>query len=332
MRMKKIMKKITPLKNDLYTKGIIAVIGAIGIDTNVWLPATSIDYSVEANFTSNYDYIGQAGGYVSRGYQQLGYPTAFFGHVGKDYHGDFIKQILKRDGIDISYIEIDPVGTKRSVNFMYPNGQRKNFYDGKGHMEIVPNLAKAEQLFHKSSFAHFNLMNWSRQLLPIAAKQNIPILVDLQDVVTAEDPYRLDFIRMADIICLSAVNFPDPRDLIQQILKQNSKSHLLILIGLGKKGCALANRQIIRYWSAIDLPNHPVIDTNGAGDGLAIGFASSFLIEGYDIPSSILRGEIYARYTCGIKASTDHLLNKPKLTQYFEKLHQEFHVHHIVKI
>ena len=57
----------------------VVVVGNVGIDTNVYLPGRDIDFSVEANFTENLDCLGQAGGYASRGYAQLGRRTAFIG-------------------------------------------------------------------------------------------------------------------------------------------------------------------------------------------------------------------------------------------------------------
>ena len=49
----------------------VVVVGNVGIDTNVYLPGSDIDFSVEANFTENFDYVGQAGGYASQGFAQL---------------------------------------------------------------------------------------------------------------------------------------------------------------------------------------------------------------------------------------------------------------------
>ena len=65
-------------------KNDVVVVGNIGIDTNVYFAGDQIDFSVEANFTTNIDMMGQAGGYASRGYTRLGYQTAFIGYVGAD--------------------------------------------------------------------------------------------------------------------------------------------------------------------------------------------------------------------------------------------------------
>src|SRR5512144_1882 len=128
----------------------VVVVGNVGIDTNVYLPGSDIDFTVEANFTENLDYIGQAGGYASRGYAQLGKKTAFIGYVGDDYSGRFIREEFHRDGIDTTALFIDPQGTSRSVNFMYRDGRRKNFYDGKGHMQLQPDLAVCRAILAKA--------------------------------------------------------------------------------------------------------------------------------------------------------------------------------------
>ena len=85
---------------------------------------------------------------------------------------------------------------------------------------------------------------------------------------------------------------------------------------MGAKGCALGTKNGIQYFNPVKM-DMPVIDTNGAGDGLAVGFLSSYIIEGYNLSDSILRGQITARYTCTQKANTTNLITKKKLDSYF---------------
>ena len=75
----------------------VVVVGAIGINTNVFC-AEQIDLSREGYFTNNNDYVGQAGGYSSRGFARLGLRTAFVGHVGNDRLGTWIRSELAGDG------------------------------------------------------------------------------------------------------------------------------------------------------------------------------------------------------------------------------------------
>lgn len=197
----------------------VVVVGNVGIDTNVYLYGADVDWSVEANFSDNRDYVGQAGGYSSRGFAQLGWRTAFIGSVGDDYHGQFVREEFARDGIDMRGMFTDPSGTARSVNVMYRDGRRKNFYDGKGHMQLQPNLMACEAILAEARVALFHLPNWARQLLPLAKRHGLTVAADLQDVVTLDDSYRRDFIEHADILFCSAANLPDPAALINPLLQ-----------------------------------------------------------------------------------------------------------------
>lgn len=298
----------------------VVVIGNIGIDTNVYLPGDDIDFRVEANFTENLDYVGQAGGYASRGYARLGKRTAFIGYVGDDYSGRFIREELARDGIDTSALFVDPWGTSRSVNFMYRDGRRKNFYDGKGHMHLQPDLEVCRAVLSQSRLAHFNIPNWARHLLPVARELGLTIACDIQDTVTAGDPYRQDFIEYADILFLSAVNQADPTSLIEIFLAARpdySRSGRIVISGMGARGCAVGSRQGVEFFPPVGL-DIPVIDTNGAGDSLAVGFLTSFVLDGYSLRDSALRGQIAARHTCTLKASSSNLITPALLDRYFQ--------------
>jgi sugar/nucleoside kinase (ribokinase family) len=292
----------------------VVVVGSVGIDTNVYLAGSDIDFSVEANFTENIDYVGQAGGYASRGYAQLGKQTAFIGYVGDDHNGRFVREEFARDGIDTSALFVDPMGTSRSVNFMYRDGRRKNFYDGKGHMELQPDLDVCESVLSGARLAHFNIPNWGRLLLPIAKEHGLTIACDIQDVVSAEDAYRKDYIEFADIVFFSAANRPDPKSFMDSFLNKNPD--LVLIAGMGAEGCALGTRTGVQFFPPVDM-EEPIVDTNGAGDGLAVGFLSSFVLDGFEIEHAVLRGQIVARYTCALRATSSHLITADQLDRYY---------------
>lgn len=297
----------------------VVVIGNAGIDTNIYLQGSDIDFSVEANFTQNIDYVGQAGGYASRGYARLGKRTAFIGYVGDDFTGSFVRQEFERDGIDTRALFIDPTGTSRSVNIMYSDGRRKNFYDGKNHMHLQPDLQACQAVLEraiqiKPGLAHFNIPDWARNLLPVARQLGLVVACDLQDITSPDDPYRQDFIHQADFVFFSAANYRDPTPLIETFLL--SKPALVIVCGMGASGCALGTQNGIQFFPAIDLES-PVIDTNGAGDSLAVGFLTSYIFDGFSLEASIVRGQIAARYTCSLKASSSDLIDRETLDTLF---------------
>jgi sugar/nucleoside kinase (ribokinase family) len=294
----------------------VVVIGNAGIDTNVYLKGDDIDYNVEANFTENLDTVGQAGGYAARGYAQRGRKTAFIGTVGQDYSGKYLLEVLHKDGIDTSGVWIDPAGTSRSVNIMYRDGRCKNFFDGKSHMVLQPDVTKCEEIFAGAKLAHFNIPNWARTLLPVAKKAGAKIAVDIQDVVDVHDPYRQDFIKYADILFFSAVNYSDPNPVMQEFLKINP--NLLMVCGMGVKGCGLGTKTGVRFFPPVQMQK-PVVDTNGAGDALAVGFLDSYVLENRSLEKAIRLGQIAARYTCTLRGTSDRLINRDQL----EKLSHE---------
>jgi sugar/nucleoside kinase (ribokinase family) len=296
----------------------VVVVGNAGIDTNVYLHGHDIDFEVESNFTENVDYLGQAGGYASRGFAQLGKRTAFVGYVGDDHNGRFIREEFERDGIDTTALFVDPAGTGRSVNFMYRDGRRKNFYDGKGHMHLQPDLEICRQVLGNSRLAHFSIPNWARQLLPIAKELGLTIACDIQDVVSIDDPYRRDFLVYADILFFSATNRDDPTELMNAFMK--ARPGRIAIAGMGARGCAMGTEEGIKFFPAVEM-EAPVIDTNGAGDALAVGFLSSYVLDNHSLSDSIVRGQIAARHTCTQKASTSSLITAEQMEAFFQARH-----------
>jgi len=195
---------------------------------------------------------------------------------------------------------------------MYRDGRRKNFYDGKGHMSLEPDLAVCQAVLTGAQLAHFNIPNWARKLLPLARELGVKIAVDLQDVVSPDDSYRRDFIEVADFLFFSAANHPDPSPLIQHFL--GNRPDRIVVCGMGAAGCALGTGAGIQFFDPVALPE-PVIDTNGAGDTLATGFLSSYVLRGFSLEDAVLRGQIAARHTCAQRASSFSLITIQQLDE-----------------
>ncbi len=285
------------------------VAGCIGIDTNVYLYGADIDWTVEANFTQNLDYVGQAGGYASRAFARLGLRTLFLGAVGNDWQGAEVRRALAADGIRALLFD-DPQGTHRSINFMYRDGRRKNFYDGKGQMDVRPDLARCRTALRGARVLHAHLENWCRDLLPVARDEGLVVSVDLQDVIALDDPYRRDFVQCAEVIFFSCVNWPDPRPAVEFFLRA---PHARVVIGgRGAEGVVVGTREGIRVVPPAKLPE-PVVDTNGAGDALATGFLAAHVVDGRPVDEAVARGQLAARWCCTRRADSGSLITRAEL-------------------
>jgi len=187
-------------------------------------------------------------------------------------------------------------------------------------MGLKPDLDVCRSVLEGSGLAHFHIPNWARDLLPIARELGLVIACDIQDVISPRSQYRQAFVEHAHFLFFSAANHADPAPLIRSFLAIQPEQ--VIVVGLGAQGCALGTRERIEFFPPVEM-NTPVVDTNGAGDGLAVGFLSSHILDGYSLHDSVLRGQIVARHTCAQKASTSHLIGPEQLDEAFRELAQD---------
>lgn len=297
----------------------VLVVGNAGVDTNVYLDVDELELGVEGHFTRNVDYAGQAGAFAARGYARLGYRTAFLGALGEDAAGAMVRDAFGREGVDTRGIFLDPDGTARSVNLVFRDGRRRNFYDGKGHMGLRPDLDACRDLLRGARLAHVNIPNWARLVVPTARELGVPVACDVQDVVDVDDPYRRDFVVGADFLFFSAANHPDPAPVMRAYWRL--RPGLVMVAGIGARGCALGVGGEVRVFPppALDLP---VVDTNGAGDALAVGFLAGRVLEGRSLEEAVLMGQIAARQTCALAAPKAELITAEQLRSTVERLAQ----------
>jgi sugar/nucleoside kinase (ribokinase family) len=277
-----------------------------------------MDLQVESTFSENIACIGQAGGYTSLGYARLGKSVAFIGYVGEDHDGRHILTEFRREGIDVSALRVDPAGTSRSVNIMGSGGGRRTFYDGKSHLRLHPDLTLCTQLLSGGArLAHFHLPNWARELLPAARRLGLKIATDLQDIMSAEDVYRRDFLEASEILFFSSVNQREPLALLEALTTRFPEK--LFIAGMAERGCAVGRQGTVEAFPPVR-SSLPLLDTNGAGDALAVGFLTSFVLDRYTLHESILRGQIAARHACAQRGTSSTLITMAQLDHRYATL------------
>ena len=287
----------------------VVVVGNAGLDTEVFLPEESIDLSLDSQFTHNRDVVGKAGAYAARGFARLGRSTRYFGALGDYAAGAQVRRALAGDGVLLDLVFTDPRGTARSVNLMTPDGRRRAFYDGRGHMtQIVPD-GLIPLALQDVPLAHVHLANWARgALLPSIGT----IAVDLQDVRDLADEYRADFVAAADIVFMSGAHLVDPAASASEMVRRGRVR--AVVVGLGRAGAlAVARGTEVQHFPVPPL-DLPIVDSNGAGDSLAVGFLDAYVLDGTDLAEAVLRGQIAARWAC-TEPGSDHLITRDRLTE-----------------
>lgn len=219
------------------------------------------------------DCVGQAGGYSSRLFARLGKRTGYIGLVGDDSGGRLVRDTLARDSINLTGLFGDADGTNRSINLVYRDGRRKNFFDGRGSMTLQPNLALCR-----------GVLAWTR-LCPLLDRALVPPAAADRARARRGDrrrspgrgdcgrPYRQDFVDGADILLLSGVNHPEPAPVIAAYHRRNPRA--ICVVGMGARGAVLDTADGVRWFGPV-AHDRPVVDSNGAGDSLAVGFVTSY--------------------------------------------------------
>jgi sugar/nucleoside kinase (ribokinase family) len=274
------------------------VLGCAGIDTNIYLYGGEVDFTVEANFAHVADGLGQAGCYSARAFRALGWRTALIAALGEDGPGAMLRQGMAAEGIELLELK-DPGGTHRSVNVMYRDGRRKNFYDGKRGSEVQVDLERCRLALVGARVVHCHLDDWCRRLLPVVRELGVLLSVDLQDVVDPRDPYRADFVHEADILFFSGVNHPSPEPVARDLLARGRAK--VAVVGRGSDGCMVVERDGPATALPVRQLAEPVVDTNGAGDALAVGFLHAHLLDGEGYLEAAQRGQLAARIVCTAK-------------------------------
>lgn len=285
----------------------VVVVGNVGVDTNVYLPDDMLDPHGESTFTENLDCVGQAGGYSAKGFARMGLRVAFIGSVGDDPMGQWVRADLAAAGVDTTAVFVDPRGTARSVNLMAPDGRRRNCYDGKGHVELAPDLDACAAVLARARHAHVHLPNWARRLLPVAKELGLSVSCDLQDLRDPDDPYRRDFVDQADVLFCSGADLPDPVGALGHLLTR-SPAHVAVA-GMGSRGCLVATPEGVMHHLPVELPL-PVVDTNGAGDSLAVGFVTAHVFDGRSVDEAVVWGQLAARHACTLRGTSDGLATR----------------------
>lgn len=244
--------------------------------------------------------------------QKLGMETTFHAMLGNDRSGDLVKEAIRQSGSNFMH-DVDSQGTEEHVNIMDEDGGRVSIYTKYSTFEPELDWDTFEPVIAGSEYVVLNIINYVRNLIPIAKKYQKEIWCDIHDYDGTSEYYN-DFLEAADYIFMSSDRMEDYRDFMEQMIKANKK---LVVCTHGKNGATALSAD----GQCIELPvieNYERVDTNGAGDNFFAGFLYAHS-KGHELEICLKYGTLVAGLCICSEDLVNQVLSEELIEQEFQK-------------
>ncbi|MGW1343328.1 carbohydrate kinase family protein [Kribbella sp. NPDC002412] len=285
----------------------VFVIGGVGVDTIVRVPELPLRATETIRVEPIESYVGHTGHGVALGCHLLGLHAGLADVIGDDPEGHRIRRLYDDLRMPL-HVTLHPSGTRRSVNLVAPDGRRLALYDGRhpDGLRVDPDLWRPS--VERAHHVHVSIMDFARRALADALAAGCTISTDLHDWDGRND-YHKDFATTADIVFVSTSQLPD--DAVDWIFA-NGRAEVVVAMA-GADGSYLHVReQAPRHIGAVQLPDRPVVDSNGAGDAYVAAFLARRL-DGVSWYDAALAGSIAGAWACGSPGTHTDLITAEEL-------------------
>lgn len=295
----------------------VLVVGGVGIDTIVRVPALPLAQADSIHVGPVRDYVAHTGNGVALGLHALGHHARLIDFIGADPQAELILARYRERGLDFRYLVHDS-GTRRSVNLVDPGGRRLSLYDGRHPDDLamprdfyLPHLRQARHV-------HLTIMPWARALYDDAQALGLKVSTDLHDW-DGERAYYHDFARRSDLVFLSTAALQGRHEQVMRQILREGRAEAVVAMA-GGQGAFLLTRadQQLRHTSCADL-RRPIVDSNGAGDAFVAGFLHGYF-EGRAPHACMQLGAICGAYACSVHGTAEQSPGLETLAQYVDTL------------
>ncbi|MFI6680211.1 carbohydrate kinase family protein [Kribbella sp. NPDC050470] len=285
----------------------VFVIGGVGVDTIVRVPGLPLPATETIHVDPVETYVGHTGHGVALGCHLLGLQAGLADVIGDDAEGRRIRQLYDDLRMPL-HVVLHPSGTRRSVNLVAPDGRRLALYDARqpAGLRVDPDLWRTNVV--RARHVHVSIMDFARDALSDALAADCTISTDLHDWDGRND-YHKDFATAADIVFVSTSALPD--DAVEWIFA-NGRAEVVVAMA-GADGSYLHVRgEDPVHLPAVELPDRPVVDTNGAGDAYVAAFLARRL-DGVGWYDAAHAGSVAGAWACGSPGTHTDLITAEDL-------------------
>ena len=224
---------------------------------------------------------------------RLGAKTGFFGAIGNDSYGNFLKNDFKNENVDYSHL-VTKENKATPVNFIFvvKNTGEKVIIQSPYMHSTIPNISDLDEkvfenvkLLHTSAIYH----DLTIKAIELAKKKNIFISLDLEKQIALRGLSKLKpILQKVDLLipnkagAMQLSKGENPEEAAKKFLELGVKT---IIITLGEQGALIVTKDKNVIIPAIKV--NPV-DTTGAGDTFCAALCYSFVLKKFDIEKATL--------------------------------------------
>jgi len=297
----------------------ILVAGNVNIETTLRVEKFPIEYSSvnHCSFGINSEVSGVSYN-VARSLKTLGSQVRLAAMTATDTLSEVVIARLKSEGFDPTFLSQQLAQTPQAVVIYDPGGQRQTNTDLKNLQEQEYPVAWLEQALADCALFIPGNVNFARPWLAMAQARYIPIASDIQAPDSLDNPFNLDFMRVAHTLFLSNDNLHDtPENAVRQLLQKFGME--IIVMGLGAQGVLLSVKADNFLERIPSVYTRSVVNTSGAGDALFAAF-NHFYQQTQDPYAAIKKAQVFASYKIGENGSSKGFLSEAELEKWQTKL------------
>ncbi len=192
----------------------------------------------------------------------LGHATMLHATLGQDDNAAKIVAACTARGIRM-IVDRHAEPTPQHLNIMDQAGGRFSIFLSNGAEDPVLDTARLQTAIAAADVIFLSLAQSSLKAIPLLNDAAAPVFLDLHNY-DGKNPWYDPFIAAADVIQLSDVALPDPRPVIDRLLRGRATQVVLT------KG--VAGAEVITPHAHHTIPACPahLVDSNGAGDAFSV--------------------------------------------------------------
>ena len=286
----------------------------------------AFEYGAKYQIEDRFEAPGGCAANSSQGLARLGINVACYCRVGSDYEGSWVKDSLKDEKVDVSFIQTDD-SFKTDLSAILINkddGDRTIFFnrDANEKLKIEDGL-EAEWFF--VSALNGDWQGNIDKIMKIIEEKNVRLAVNPGQVNLKENRAKvIEFIGKAEILILNR------DEAIEIVNKENDEIKFLFselsklgpkIIGMtdGENGSyVLDGGKIIFAKSTKENP----VDLTGAGDGFGSGFLSA-IIKGKEIEEALKWGVANGGNVVNFYGAKEGLMNEDQIKEKVQTIEVE---------